>query len=96
MESILPVEQLMVLSTFQMLLLENWFTHLKVLYGLFLKACDIVPCAVVFSLISYNVWGGLNKIFCMLYLCLPIAPFCLSLVLYAYKIIISKLYLAYG
>lgn len=55
MESILPVEQLMVLSTFLMLLLENWFTPLKVLYGLFLKACDIESCAVYFSLISYYV-----------------------------------------
>ena len=55
MESIMPVEQLMVLSTSLMLLLENWFTPLEVLYGLFLKACDIVLCAVVFSLISYNV-----------------------------------------
>ena len=55
MESILSVEQLMVLSTFFMFLLENWFTHLKVLYGVFLEACDIVPCAVVFSLISDNV-----------------------------------------
>ena len=55
MENILPVEQLMVLSTFLMLLLENWFTPLKVLYGLFLKAYDIEPCAVIFSLISYNV-----------------------------------------
>lgn len=51
MESILPVEQLMALSTFLMLLLENWFTPLKVSYGLFLKACDIEPCAVIFSLI---------------------------------------------
>jgi len=55
MESILLVEQLMVLSTFLMLLLENWFTPLKVLYGLFLEACDIDPSAVIFSLISYNV-----------------------------------------
>jgi hypothetical protein len=54
---------LMVLSTSLMLLLENWFTPLKELYGLFLKDCDVVPCAVVFSLISYNVWCGLNKIF---------------------------------
>ena len=43
MESILSVEQLMVLSSFFILLLENWFTPLKVLYGPFLKACDIVP-----------------------------------------------------
>jgi len=55
MESILSVEQLMLLSTFFIFLLENWFTLLKVLYGVFLKACDIVPCAVVFSLISDNV-----------------------------------------
>ena len=55
MESILPVQQLMVLSTFLMLLLENWFTPFKVLYDLFLKACDIQPCAVVFGHISYNV-----------------------------------------
>jgi len=55
MESILPVEQLMVLSTFLMLLLENWFTRLKVLYGLFLKACDIEHCAVIFSLIRYDM-----------------------------------------
>ena len=64
MESILSVEQLMVLSTFLVFLLENWFTRLKVLYGVFLKACDIVPCAVVLSLISYIVWCGLNKSFC--------------------------------
>ena len=46
MESILPVEQLMVLSTFLMLLLENWFTPFKVLYALFLKACDTEPFAI--------------------------------------------------
>jgi len=55
MESILPVVHLMVLSTFFMLLLENWFTQLRVLYGLLLKAFDIETCAVVFSHISYNV-----------------------------------------
>ena len=55
MERILPVEHLMVLSTYLMLLLENWFTPFKVLFAPFLKACDIVTCAVVFSLMSYNL-----------------------------------------
>jgi hypothetical protein len=63
MESILPLQKLMVLSTYLLLLLENWFTPLKVLYGRFLKACDIEPCAVVFSRISYNVSCGLNNRF---------------------------------
>ena len=96
MESILPVEQLMVLSTFLMLLLENWFTPFKVLYVMFLNACDIETCAVVFGHISYNVWCGLNESLCMLYLCLPMAPFCLFMVLVANKIIIFNLCLAYG
>jgi len=46
MESILPVEQLMLLSTFKMLLLENWFTPFKVLYALILISCDTEPFAV--------------------------------------------------
>jgi len=46
MERILPVAQLMVLSTFLMLLLENWFTPFKVLYALILKACYTEPFAV--------------------------------------------------
>ena len=49
MESILPVEQLMILSTFLMLLLENWFTPFKVIYALFLKACDTEPFAFLLS-----------------------------------------------
>jgi hypothetical protein len=65
----------MVLSTFLMLLLENWFTPLKVLYGLFLKACDIEPCAVIFGLISYNVWYGLNRrFFFVFFFCAVLTP----------------------
>ena len=51
----IAIGAMILLSTFLMLLLENWFTPLKELYGLFLKDCDVVPCAVVFRLISYNV-----------------------------------------
>jgi hypothetical protein len=38
---------LTVLSTFLMLLLGNWFTPLKVLYCLLLKACDIAVNSVL-------------------------------------------------
>jgi hypothetical protein len=51
----LPVEQLMVLSTFLTLLLENWSTPSKVLYDLFLKACDVGSHTVYLGLISYSL-----------------------------------------
>jgi len=95
MESILPVEQLMVLSTFLMLLLENCFTPFKVLYALFLKACDTEPFAVSSFTLSTMCDVDTTKLsLCCMYAC-QWHRFSLHGPVFI-KIIISNLHLAYG
>ena len=95
MESILPVEQLMVLSTFQMLLLENWFTPFKVFYALILISCDTEPFAVSsFTLSSMCDVDKTTVSLCCTYAC-QWQRFSLHGQV-CIKIIISNLHLAYG